>query len=274
MLVRIAGETQERDVSWLDWSAISDLSPDGKTLLFFESGEGGGPGYSTYVRKTDGSPAVRIGDGSPGTFSPDQAWVASVLHIGSDQEMTLLPTGTGEAKKLPRDGLSVDRPDWLPDSRHLLFTANEAGRGARVFTLDVAGGHPQAVTPEGFRKFTGTVSPDGKSFVALSPDRKIILYPIGGGEPRAIPGISGSEIPVRWRADGRSLYVYSRGDVPARVYEVDVASGQRQFWKELMPADPAGVIDIIAVRPTPDGRSYAYSYARVLSNLYLVEGLR
>ena len=192
----------------------------------------------------------------------------------ASQEMTLLPTGTGEARKLPRDGLSVDRPDWLPDGRHILFTGNEAGRGARVYTQDVAGGHPEAVTPEGFRSFLGTVSPDGKFFVALDPDRKIVLYPLGGGQPKAIPGISGSETPVRWSADGRMLFVYRRGELPAHVDELDVASGRREPWKELMPADPAGIIDIIAIRPTPDGRSYAYSYARVLSNLFLVDGLR
>ena len=60
----VPGAEKERDYSWLDWSLIRDISADGQTLLFGESGEGGGPGYSAYVRKADGSPAVRLGPGN------------------------------------------------------------------------------------------------------------------------------------------------------------------------------------------------------------------
>jgi hypothetical protein len=41
-----------------------------------------------------------------------------------------------------------------------------------------------------------------------------------------------------------------------------------------MPADAAGVGDIAPVLVTPDLKSYAYTYARTLSDLYVVEGLR
>ena len=50
------GETVERDLSWFDWSSPSYLSEDGSVLLFNEQGQGGGPAYSVYLRKTDGSP--------------------------------------------------------------------------------------------------------------------------------------------------------------------------------------------------------------------------
>jgi Tol biopolymer transport system component len=274
MVVRLAGEEKERDLSWLDWSLAADLSPDGRTLLFFEAGEGGGAGYSVYLRKTDGSSAVRLGEGAPGTLSPDGKWVLSLLHPSSDSQVALFPTGSGEARKLPRDGLSIERPDWLPDGKHILFTANEAGHGARVYVQDLAGGRPRALTPEGYRSFRWTISPDGKFFAASGPDRRIYLYPLQGGEPTALAGLSGLDIPIRWSADRRSLYVYQRGELPARVYQVDVATGRKQLWRELMPADSAGVTDIVVVCPTPDGSSYVYSYARILSNLYVVEGLK
>src|SRR5439155_649074 len=74
-----AGNSKERDLSWLDWSAPKDLSLDGKKLLFTESGEAGGGNYSTYLRGTDGSPAVRLGDGLSFALSPDQRWVLSGL---------------------------------------------------------------------------------------------------------------------------------------------------------------------------------------------------
>ena len=58
------GQAKERDLSWLDWSVPGSLSADGTMVLFQESGEGGGPKYATYLRNTDGSPAIRLGEGS------------------------------------------------------------------------------------------------------------------------------------------------------------------------------------------------------------------
>jgi eukaryotic-like serine/threonine-protein kinase len=274
MVVRLAGEPKERDLSWLDWSIVADLSPDGKNLVFIETGEGGGPGYSVYLRSTEGATAVRLGEGAAGTLSPDGKWVASVLHSSSEPQVALFPTGAGESTKLPKGGLFIQRPDWLPDGKNLLFTANEVGHGARVYVQDLVGGKPRAITPEGYRSFRLTVSPDAKFFAAKGPDDRFYLYPIAGGEPTALPGLSGLDVPVRWSADGRSLFVYRRGVVPAKAYRVDVATGRAELWKELMPADAAGVTDIVAICPTPDGRSYVYSYNRLLSNLYIVEGLK
>ena len=273
LAIHLAGEAKDRDLSWLDWSVATDLTPDAKTLLFFESGEGAGAGYSVYVRKTDGSPAVRLGEGAPGTLSPDGKWVPAVLHLGDKPEMALYPTGAGEARKLPRTGLNLDRPTWLADGRSLLFNANEPGHGARVFVQDVAGGAPRPITPEGYRS-RGKVSPDGKSFAAWGPDGRLYLCPVAGGEPTPLTGLTARDIPTRWAADGRSFYVYRRGEVPARVYRYTLATGEKELWRELMPLDSAGVIDVPSFCPTPDGTSYAYSYARVLSNLYVVEGVK
>ena len=69
------GETRERSLSWFDWSLVTDMSPDGKTVVFSETGEAVGADYSMYLRKTDGSPAVRLGDGGFGFLSPDRQWV-------------------------------------------------------------------------------------------------------------------------------------------------------------------------------------------------------
>jgi len=274
MLLRVDGEEKERDLTWLDWSVPADLSPDGKTVLFFESGEGGGPGYSVYLRKTDGSPAVRLGEGAAGSLSPDGRWALSVIHPITEPQIVVLPTGPGETRLLPRDGLAILRPDWLPDGKRILFTASEAGRGTRVYVQSIAGGRPSAITPEGYRSFLWTVSPDGKFFAARGPDRKIYLYPVEGGEPTPLAGLDSLDTPLRWSSDGRSLYFYRRGVLPARVYRLDVPSARKELWRELMPADSAGVVDIVAVCPTPDGRSYAYSYGRILSDLFLVEGVK
>ena len=80
---RRPGDDKETELSWLDFSLVTDISPDGSAILITESGEGGGPGYSAYLRKTDGSPAVRLGEGSSQGFSPDGQWALAPRYRAS-----------------------------------------------------------------------------------------------------------------------------------------------------------------------------------------------
>ena len=274
ILARAQGFEKERELSWLDWSQATDITADGKTLLFAESGEGGGPGYSVYIRKTDGSPAVRLGEGNTWGLSPDGKWALAAIKLATDPQMVLYPTGSGEARPLPREGLRLQTGGWFPDGTRLAVTANEPGHGPRIFIWDIAGGKPRALTPEGYRSVRRGVSPDGKYIVARGPDQKLYLYPSVGGEPTVVPGAASEDTPCGWSADGRSIYVYRRADLPAKVYLLDVTTGQRRLWKELMPADSAGVSGIAPPVMTADGTYYVYSYLRTLSDLYLVEGLK
>ena len=93
------GEPKEKDLSWLDWSVPGSLSADGKMILFQESGEGGGPHYAVYLRNTDGSPAIRLGEGTGLSLSPDGQWALSRLNV-VPSPLVLYPTGVGEMKQL------------------------------------------------------------------------------------------------------------------------------------------------------------------------------
>lgn len=274
VLGRSAGEQKERDLSWLDWSLPGDIAADGKTFLFSEAGEGGGAGYSVYVRKTDGSPAVRLGEGSAQALSPDGKWALAIMRVSSEPQIVLYPTGAGETKPLPRQGLATQAVYWLPGGKQILLTASESGHGSRLYLWDLSGGKPRAISPEGYRSFRRAVSPDGKRVAALGPDQRPYLYPLAGGEPSPIPGLTSEDTPLSWSADSRLLYVYRRRELPAKVYRLDVATGHKELWKELMPFDAAGVTAISPPMVTPDGQSYAYAYIRTLSDLYLVEGLK
>ncbi len=86
------GQSQERDLSWLDYSYLSAISRDGSLLLIGETGEAGGENSGVYVRKTDGSPAVRLGEGIPDSFSPDEKWVVSLVQVPAPG-VVLLPAG-------------------------------------------------------------------------------------------------------------------------------------------------------------------------------------
>ena len=267
------GEQKERDLSWLDWSSGLDMSADAKTILFTESGSGGGEGYSVYLRKTDGSPAVRLGEGSTYGLSPDGKWALAIVALTSDPQMVLYPTGAGEPRILPKNGLRVQNANWVPDGKRILFEAAEPGHGARLFLLDLDSGKSRAVTPEGYRLFVSSVSPDSKLAVVRGPDRRVYSYPLEGGEPTPLPAIGPLDRVVGWSSD-RRVTLLRLAELPARMSVLDVSTGLAEPWKQIMPADAAGVSGIGRVCLTPDGAVYAYNYTRVLSDLYVVDGLK
>jgi serine/threonine protein kinase len=269
------GEASERDLSWLDGSTANDLSSDGTTLLLGERIEGGGGTGAVYVRKTDGSPPVRLGEGYALALSPDKKWALAAPI--SFTELLLLPTGIGQAKKIERGGIeSYQSARFLPDGKRILFAGKEPGHRARLYIQDLASGGPKPITPEGTgATFRGNVvSPDGRFVTGPGPEQGFSLYPVEGGAPIPIPGLEEGEVPTQWTADRRSLYVYRPTESPMRVFLLDVASGRRNLWKELSPFDGAGASGILEIAVTPDGKSYAYDYGQVLSDLYLVEGLK
>jgi serine/threonine protein kinase/Tol biopolymer transport system component len=267
------GSPRERDLSWMDWSAPKDLSSDGKTLLFSESGEGGGENYTAYVRETDGSPAIRLGDGNGFALSPDKKWVISGLPTPPIQ-LSVLPTGPGESRPLTHDNINHMWVRWFPDGKRILFAGDEPGKGVRLYLQGIDGGTPKPISGEGVSASLFAVSPDGRQVAMVGPDRKPVLLPIEGGEPHPIPGLDIGEAPIAWTSDGQSLFVYRLGEVPAHVNKLNVATGHKQPWKQLVPPDVSGVTDVSAIFITPDGKTYVYEYGRTLSDLYLVNDLK
>jgi serine/threonine protein kinase/Tol biopolymer transport system component len=281
VMARYRDETKERDLSWLDYSYPADISADGKTVLFDEEGVGGGVQYgnsqeltyAVYIRNTDGSPAIRLGEGSADALSPDQKWVI-VQTPGSPAQLRMLPTGAGEAKTLTEDSINHQWSRWFPDGKRIVFAGNEAGHGVQLYTQDISGGKPKAISPEGVDAAEFAISPDSQLVVGIGPDQKGYFYPAAGGDPRIVNGMEPGDIPITWGQDGHSIYLYRTGEVPAKVYRLDIATGKRAVWKEIAPIDTAGVSTIGPIMMTPDGKTYAYGLHRTLGDLYLVESLK
>jgi Tol biopolymer transport system component len=266
------GQATEHDLTWLDWSYPASLSADGKSLLFREEGEAGGLSYAVYIRNTDGSAAVRLGDGASLALSPDGKWALSTRADDATQ-LFLLPTGPGEARPLEHGTINHSAGVWLPDGNRFLFSGAEPGKGARLYVQDARGGSPQPVSPEGINVLYFALSPDGRMVAGSAADEKCYLYPIGGGSAHPVPGMAAGEVPIKW-GDGNTLFIYRPGELPAKVFLLNLATGQRKLWRELMPPDPAGVEYVGPIQPTADGKAYVYGYRRLLSDLYLVEGLK
>jgi hypothetical protein len=263
-----------QDLSWYNWTIAKDISRDGQWVLFEESGQPSGANYAVGIRKSDGSPPIRLGEGSAGGLSPDGKWALAVVP-GSPERVVLLPTGPGQPSEVPLPGIEhVENgmARFLPDGKRILLFGNEPGRPARTYVQDLSGGNPKAVTPEGVQ--TLICSPDGNYVAAWRKMREIVLYPIAGGEARALPLLPRDYELDQWSADGSSLYLSTNGEVPLQVYSFNLATGKLQPVRQLTPLGQAGAVSIDPLVVSPDASRFLYSYFQELSDLYVISGLK
>jgi serine/threonine protein kinase/Tol biopolymer transport system component len=265
------GQPGEKDIAVLDWNLVRGISADGQYVLSTEEGEGGGANYSIYLRKTDGSPPTRLGEGDAWSLSPDGKWVAST-DLSEHPQIVLLPTGAGEPRQITHDQSDHAQVHFFPDGHRISFTAVEPHGARRVYVQDLSGGPARAITPPGIGG--SPVSPDGHWVLATDFRGKFWLYPPDGGEPRAIAGLNVDDNYGGWSADDGSLFVWRSGEVPKSIYRVNINTGARTVLKRMSPADPAGVLGGAPVLVTPDGRYYVYGFTRDLADLYVVTGLK
>jgi Tol biopolymer transport system component len=266
------GAKEERELGWFGWSIMRDISRDGHKIIFEEEGNGGGANYTAFLRDTDGSAPTRIGEGQPKALSPDSKWVVAESAKGGP--LSLVPTGAGEARQLTHDSISYGGVRWLPDGKHLLASGIEVGHAGRDYLIDVSTGDSKPLTPEGIAGVT--LSPDGKNAVVRGPDAKLGVWPMDGSGFRAIPGLDSIYYAVGWSADGSSVYVSSSSadQRVAKVFKVNPVTGKMDLWKSFGGEAGAGVTETSAPRFSDDGSAYAYVYVRILSEAYVVTGLK
>lgn len=268
--VRVPGETTERDLSWFDSPNVVGMSNDGRKVLFWEGGVGGGPKQSVYLRSSDGSPAVRLGDGVASGLSPDGKWAIARTN---GPHLDLLPAGAGAVRRIERPGLNLQNGRFLPDGRRIVARGQEGRNPVRVYVLDIDGTATTPVTPESLSVpyFNWRVAPDGSAVAVARPDGPE-LFPIGGGGSRRVPGAGAESHVVGWIDSG--LLVTDDPTQSTRAVLVDPNTGRRQPWVEFRPGDPAGLMNMAlgSLVTTPDGRGYGYTWHRATSDLFLVRG--
>jgi serine/threonine protein kinase len=255
------GETAERDLSWLGWDHVADISPDGTTVLFTERWD------SVYLRRIDGSPAIRLGDGVARSLSPDGRWAL----VDQSGRFVLLPTGAGDSRVLLDENSGCGVLGWFPDSTKVLVECSEEGQGPRAYAQSIESRERRPLTPPGMKPHFRP-SPDGTLILAADSKGAICSVPIDGGERRTLPWLDGVTELVQWSADGRALYVRHGTGERVRVERMDLETGRRELWRELAP-DPSSGAAVLPLVMTADARAYAYTNARNASELYLVTGL-
>ncbi|HYN06248.1 MAG TPA: protein kinase [Vicinamibacterales bacterium] len=276
MVAMAPGETKERDLSWLDWTQPTMLSEDGRTVLFAEEGEGGGAGYGVFLRKTDGSPAVRLGTGEATALSPDGRLVIAQKLDPSPVQFVLMPSGAGQARALTADDITHVFGQFLPDGKRFVFTGFKPDRPPRVWVQAIEGGAPTPVTPEGISG--SLVTPDGTKVMGrdLDGQRKLFPFDPKSGPPEPMRFLEPADGVIRFTADGRGVLVRRpAGNGAVQVSRVDLATGTRTPVRTISPL-PESISQggVGQLHMTADGSAYVYGYGVTHSDLFLVKGLK
>ncbi len=266
------GGKEERELGWFGWSILSDLTPDGHKVLFDEEGDGGGLNYTVFLRDTDGSPPVRIGEGASLAISLDAKWVITQPAKGGP--LTLVPTGAGEARQLTHDNVNYQRVRWLAGGKELLASGIEAGHGRRDYLIAVGNGDSKPITPEGIAGVEP--SPDGRSTVVTGLDGKWGVWPLDGSGLRPIPGLDANYRVRGWSSDGTSLLA-----LPARqrekvgnIYSVNAVTGKVELVRSFGEGLAVGALSVGGSYLSGHEGAYVYLYTQTLSQVYVVRGMK
>ena len=266
------GEGDAKNLSWFDWSWLSDISDDGKFVLITEQASAVRGRNTMYVRAVDGSPAVHIGEGHGRgrPFSRDGKWIVAETPKG----LEMLPVGTGQARIIRTHNLErLLAWQLFPDNRRLLALGHTPGEPTHLFELMVDGSAPPRMISPAVASWPMFISNSGKLVVSNDSENRMILLPIEGGEPRPVAGARPGDVPLGFATDDDALWVFQRGRVSVNIERIALDTGERKLWQAMQPSDPAGILDVFPVHITPDGKSYAYGYRRFLSDLFVVSGL-
>jgi eukaryotic-like serine/threonine-protein kinase len=272
----IAGKRggESRNLSWFDWSFLTGLSGDGSRVVFEEQQTMRGQHPGIYVRKLDGSPAMQLGEGHAHGLSPDGKWVLIRPEGGTFE---LVPVGAGEARPVACNGLEdVLWWQWFPDGKRVLLWGNAPGEGTRIFELVLDGdGTARPIGAAHVADWLQAISPDGQFLASTNAhDETLFIQSLvnDAEPPRPVRGSRPGDHPVLWSEDG-GLYVHQIARTNALVERIDLESGERTPWHELRPADPAGVSNVQPVFLAKDLETYAFSYRRMLSELFLARNV-
>ena len=265
--------SETRLLSWLQLMLAASVSRDGKSAVITDWSGTGGADYSIYLAKLDGSPAVQLGSGVASDISPDNKWVTSILP-SDPTKVLMLPAGIGETKTITAPNFRYRDAAWASDGRRLIVRASESDRPLRFWVQDIVGGSPHAVTPEGTDGLFVTVN-HSDYVCAHDMAGNVRLYPIDGGDPKSVAGLTDADEVIGGSPDAENLYVSPDASaVPQQIIKVNVVTGRREPFITISPFDAAGIVGLGRPYFSNDGKRYVYNQFRELSVLYVANALK
>ena len=243
-------------MSWLNLTFFPMLSADASLLLFGDASNVAGANYATMLRRTDGSPAVRLGDGAPLDLSPNTQWVLSTIPSVPVQLM-LYPTGPGSARRLDHGQFQgITTAAFASDKTFVVCGNEQQSALTRCYSGQLSGGELRPFMAGGNRNLV--VSPDGSFVIALAADSGYRRISVANGSSQSVPGLTTADDVLRFSPDGKSVWIRQRNTIPVRVERVDLSSGVRSA---LLPPFAFGRPGLAAIREVAlgdDPRNYVY----------------
>jgi Tol biopolymer transport system component len=268
----MAGSATTVDLSVRDSSLATWIADDGRRALVVDLSTAP---YQTYLYKV-GEPPVRLGAGQPMALSPDGRWALASPVDG--RPLMLHPTGPGASRTLPDpENMVFVKGGWLDANRIIAF-GQKQGERPQGYIQDINSGLTRRFTPDGAGLSVATwwtlpISPDGARVIVTDEQGSALIYTIAGGAPTPVPHLNPRDVIVQWTPDGRGLLVAHHDGLPWIVERLDLASGQRTPTVTIRPHDAAGLrLSFFGI--SRDGKYYFHNYARLLSELFVVEGLK
>ena len=270
MGVKHSGENRVRDLE--NSVDLGSLSPDGKWIVYnlFE-----GSDYQSYVKNSDGGAAVKLGAGYGAGITWNADFVAAAQN-SQPHKLYLYPTGIGEQKVIDLGelfaafGTFENDLTFSRDGRWAAFSAFDGKGDVRDYLLDMRDSRFRPVTPPGTR--FGKLSPDGTRIITRDiAAEKYVLVDVPSGKTSDIPGIEKEDEILGWNLDGHTANVWNQ-ELPARISQLDVASGRRQLVQTVEPLAMLGSM-YARMATSADGKTAVYRHRRGLYAIYTADGL-
>jgi hypothetical protein len=262
----------DRDLSVLDCTVVTDFTADGSMALLSEQSAGGGGSYQIYLRPTAGGPPTLLGEGYASSISPSGRLVAAVV-VGGEPAIDLIPTGPGTKRRIPCAGLTVLGAFFLGSDERLLMIGSDASDQRRLYVLGTSeGAAPTPISPAAAWLDVWPRS-DGDGALAQKPNGEVWSFTAAKETPGKLVATLPAEHTLVRPVSSTSAFVLRRGARPGEVLRLDLTTGKLAHHVTLAPRDLTGFVEASTYVGASSLDRFAYTYFKLLSTLYLLEGL-
>ncbi len=256
-----------QSVARFDWSRAAAISADGDSVLFDESGEGGGKGYSVYLFHARTHAFDRIGDGRAMDLSPDGRW-AITQPADTTGRLDLVSVDGVHRYTLSRQGIQYVWAKFLPTSDEILFYGSPPGQPSNLYRQKLHDGTSSLVF-EDILMEQPVIDPGGQLVIARAPGPSLVVLNLGSGAKRVIK-INQHITPVAIASEQKVLVrVHDRGYVS--LFLLNPSTGGMTPYRHLSDPDaPKGLVPMFTSR---DWSTLVFSKRSLESDLVIASGL-